>query len=125
MAFFSVDRLSRSILDVNRRFCRQYAFNRHARFGMKPQTPARASEGGRDVIRCHEIEGVAIPPINISKPGVTDVDGFLQHRLKDRQKVAWKTADDLEDFGGSGQLLYRLVAFARKPRDLGVLATGS
>ena len=39
-------------------------------------------------MRRHEVQGVAIPAIDISKLGVADADGILQHGFKDRLKIA-------------------------------------
>ena len=71
----------------------------------------------------NEAQPFAIPAVDAAELSVADADGFLQYRLKNRQKVAWKTADDLEDFGGSRLLLQRLVALARQQRNLLVFAT--
>ena len=39
-------------------------------------------------MRRHEVQGVAIPAIDISKIGVADTDGILQHGCKHRLKIA-------------------------------------
>ena len=47
-------------------------------------------------MRRDEVQGIAIPAIDISKLGVADADGFLQHGCKHRLKIAGRAADDLE-----------------------------
>ena len=47
-------------------------------------------------MRRHEVEGVAIPAIDVSELGVADANGFLQHGCKHRLKIAGRAADDLE-----------------------------
>jgi hypothetical protein len=56
-------------------------------------------------MRRDKVPGVAIPTVDISESGVADPYGILQHGVEYRLYVAWKASDDLEDFGGSGELL--------------------
>ena len=47
-------------------------------------------------MRCsNEVRGFIVPAMYISEPCVTDADGFLQHSLKHRLKIARRAADDL------------------------------
>ena len=37
-------------------------------------------EGRWDIVRRHEVKGVAVPAVDISKLGVANAHGILQHR---------------------------------------------
>ena len=39
-------------------------------------------------MRRNEVHGAAVPAVNISKLGIADADGFLQHRLEHRLQIA-------------------------------------
>src|SRR5262245_65678650 len=54
-----------------------------------------------------------LPAIDISKSGVTDADGPLQHARKHRLKITGRTADNLEHFGGGRLLLQRFCEVSR------------
>ncbi len=69
-------------------------------------------------MRRNEVHGVAIPAMDISKLGIADADGILQHGCKDRLKIAGRTADNLKHLRRRGLLLQRLLQLAAKPRDL-------
>ena len=58
-------------------------------------------------------QGVAVPAINISKPGFADGYRFLQHGRKHRLKIAGRAADDLRHFRGRGLLIEGLRAAHR------------
>ena len=64
-------------------------------------------------MRRHEVQSVAVPAIDISKFGVADAYGVLQHGFKHRLKIAGRAADDLEHLRGRRLLLQRLGEFAR------------
>ena len=57
---------------------------------------SRFSEGRRRIMCRDEVQGVAIPAVDIAEFGVADADGFLQHGRKHRLKIARRAADDLE-----------------------------
>ena len=76
-------------------------------------------------MRCSETENSTVPAIDVSELGFTDTDGVLQHRLKDRLKLAWRTANDAKHLRGRGLLLQRLgevggtlLQFVEQPRVL-------
>ena len=52
-------------------------------------------------------EGLTIPEINISKRGIADANGILQHGCKHRLKIARGACDDLEHVGRGSLLLQR------------------
>jgi hypothetical protein len=60
-------------------------------------------------MRCHEVQGVAIPAMDISKLGVADADGILQHGCKYWLKITGSPADNLEHLRGSRLLLQRFA----------------
>ena len=62
----------------------------------------------RRIMRCHEVQGVAVPAMDISELGVADADGILQHSCKHRLKIAGRAADNLEHFRSGCLLLQRL-----------------
>ena len=57
-------------------------------------------------------QGVAVPAINISKPGFADGYRFLQHGRKHRLKIAGRAADDLRHFRGRGSAASLAVRIA-------------
>ena len=64
-------------------------------------------------MRRNEVQGVAVPTIDISKLGVADADGVLQHGCKHRLKIAGRAADDLEHLRRRRLLLQRFGKLAR------------
>ena len=64
-------------------------------------------------MRRHEVQGVAIPAMDISKLGVANADGILQHSRKHRLKIAGRAADNLEHLRRGGLLLQRFGKLAR------------
>ena len=56
----------------------------------------------------NEVQGIAVPAIDISEVGVADANGFLQHGRKHRLKIAGRAADDLEHLRRGRLLLQRL-----------------
>ena len=64
-------------------------------------------------MRCHEVQGVAIPAMDISKLGVAEADGVLQHGLEHRLKIARGTADNMEHLRHCRLLLQGFREFAR------------
>ena len=75
-------------------------------------------------MRRNEVQGVAIPAVDISKRGVADADGILQHGCKHRFKIAGRAADDLKHLRRRRLLLSSLVQFAGEPSDLCILDRG-
>jgi hypothetical protein len=76
-------------------------------------------------MRRHEMQGIAIPAMDISKLGVADADGILQYGCKHRLKIAGRAADNLEHLRRGSLLLQRLgeigrslVQFIEQPRIL-------
>ena len=69
-------------------------------------------EGRRHIVRRNEMQGVALPAIDISKLGVADPYGFLKHGVKHRLKIARRAADNLEHLRSRGLLLQRLGKLA-------------
>ena len=61
---------------------------------------------------CCESENITVPAIDMSELGFADANGVLQHRLKDRSKLARRTANDPEYFRGRYLLLKRLAQLA-------------
>ena len=61
-------------------------------------------------MRRHDVQGVAIPAMDISKLGVANADGIFQHTCKYGLKIAGRAADNLKHLGGSRLLLQRLVS---------------
>ena len=61
------------------------------------------------------MQALAIQAVDISKLGVADADGFLQHGCEHRLKIAGRAADNLEHFR-RGSLLFQ--RFAQLPRAL-------
>jgi hypothetical protein len=64
------------------------------------------------------LQCVAVPAENVSKVGVADANGLLQHGGEHRLKIAGRTADGLKYFRRCRLLLQRLVPLACEPRDL-------
>ena len=76
-------------------------------------------------MRRHEVQGIAIPAMDISKLGVADADGILQYGCKHRLKIAGRAADNLEHLRRGSLLLQRLgevggplAQFVEQPRIL-------
>ena len=69
-------------------------------------------------MRRKQVQSVAVPAVNISKLGVADANGFLQHGGEHRFKIAGGAADDLEHLRRGRLLLKRLTQFAEQPRIL-------
>jgi hypothetical protein len=57
------------------------------------------------------MQPIAFMSINVSELGVTDVDGVLQHRSKDRLKVTRRRTNDSQHIGSGRLLLQRLPQF--------------
>src|SRR4029450_13883884 len=62
-------------------------------------------------------------PAILTKPkdtelGLTNAHGLFQHRLKYRRGVAGRAADHLQNFGGGGLLLERLIQLVLEQRNL-------
>ena len=55
-------------------------------------------------MRSKKVQKLAVPTIDISKFSVTDTDGFLQHGLKYRLKVAGISTDYLKHLRSGGLL---------------------
>ena len=53
-------------------------------------------ESWRCIVRRHELKSLAIPSEDISKCGIADANGLLQHCCEHRLKIAGRTGDDLE-----------------------------
>ena len=66
-------------------------------------------------MRREKMQSLAVPVVDISKLGVADADGVLQHRCKHRLKVAGGAADDLQHLRCRSLLLQR---FGELPRAL-------
>ena len=58
-------------------------------------------------MRRNEVQGLAVPAIDISKFGVADANGILQHGCKHRLKIAGRAADDLKHLRRGRLLLQR------------------
>src|SRR5262249_41294822 len=86
--------------------------------GSKRRASPLFDKGRRRIVRPSQAQGIAIPSINISKLGTADSDGIFQHRLKNRFKLARRTADDPEHVGSRRLLLQRLPQLAQQPRVL-------
>jgi len=76
-------------------------------------------------VGCGEAESVAIPAEDISKLGIADAHGLLQHSLEHWLKIARRAIDDLKNLGRSRRLLQRfrkvsgaLTQFIEQPRTL-------
>ena len=66
-------------------------------------------------MRCDEVQSVTVPAIDISKLGVADADGVLQHGFEHRLKIAGRAADNLEHLRRGRLLVQR---FGQLPRAL-------
>ena len=64
-------------------------------------------------MRRDKVHGVAIPTVDISKLGVADPYGILQHGFKYGLKITGRAADNLEHLRRGGLLLQRLGKFSR------------
>ena len=62
-------------------------------------------------MRRNEVQGIAVPAIDIAKLGIADADGILQHGCEHRLKIARRTADDLQHLRRRRLLLQRLGEF--------------
>src|SRR5271155_3731661 len=60
-------------------------------------------------MRRDEMQSMAIPAIDISKRGVADANGFLQHRCEHWFKIAGGAADDLKNLR-CGRLLFQRLS---------------
>ena len=56
-----------------------------------------------------KVKGFAIEPPKAAKRGFAEVHRLFQHRIENRRDVAGLGIDDLQDFGGRGLPLQRLV----------------
>ena len=74
--------------------------------------PASFGESRRRIVRCNEVQGIAVPAKDIAEVGVADADGFLQHGGKHRLKIAGRANDDLKHFRGGRLLLKGLAQLA-------------
>ena len=105
IASFDVALVLLQIGDVDHRFGRQHTTDRVFRTRTKRYAPASLGEGRRRIVRRDEVQGVAVPAVDISKLGVADADRILQHGCKHRLKIAGRAADNLEHLRGGGLLL--------------------
>ena len=64
-------------------------------------------------MRRNEVQRVAVPAIDISKLGVADANGILQHGLEHWLKIAGRAANYPKHLRGGGLLLQRLPKLAR------------
>jgi hypothetical protein len=64
-------------------------------------------------MRRNEVQGVAIPAMDISKIGLANPCGFFQHGCKYRLQIARRTADDLQYLGRCRLLLQRFCQLSR------------
>ena len=62
---------------------------------------------------CHDVQGLTIPAVDISKRGVADPHCLLKHKCEYRFKLAFGAADDLEYLRRCGLLFERLSQVAR------------
>ena len=58
-------------------------------------------------MHCHCAKCIPFPQEQIAKFGAAKAHGFLQHGRKDRLKIAGRSGNNLEHFGGRGLLLQR------------------
>ena len=83
-------------------------------------------------MRCKQMQGFAVPAVDIPKRSVADANGVLQHRSKHRLQIAGRAADDLKhlrrgclllqrfrEVGGAlGEVARALAQFVEQPRVL-------
>jgi hypothetical protein len=62
-----------------------------------------------------EVQGIAVPAVNISKGGIADTRGLFQHGGKDGLKVAGGTTDGLKHLRRGRLLLKGLAQFLEQP----------
>ena len=58
-------------------------------------------------MRRNEVQSVAVPTVDISKLGVADADGLLQHGRKHWLKIAGRATDNLKNLRRGRLLLQR------------------
>ncbi len=67
---------------------------------------------------CNKVQGIAVPAEDVSKVGLTDANGLLQHRGEHWFQITWRAADDLEDFRRGRPFLKGRTQFVEQPRVL-------
>lgn len=75
-------------------------------------------KGSRCIVGRDEPESVSVPTEDIAEIGAAYSCGILQHRVKDRLQIAWRTRNDSQHFGSGDLLLAGLSEFASKDADL-------
>ena len=97
IALFDVACVRRKIGDVNHRLCRHHATEQDVSDSGRNGERLRASaKAGGVLCVADEVQGVAVPTVDISELGVADADRILQHGRKHWLKIAGRAADDLK-----------------------------
>ena len=69
-------------------------------------------------MRRNEVEGVAVPTVDVSERGIAERTAFASMAWKHRLKITRRATDNLKHLRCRRLLLQRLVQFAGKPSDL-------
>ena len=112
-ALFDVGRVRREIGDVYDRFGRDHTAERSFRTWTKRRALAELGEGGRGVERGKDVQGLAVPAMDIPERGVADADRVLQHGFKHGLEIAGRAGNDLQHLRCGRLLLQRLRKLAR------------
>src|SRR6516162_7100247 len=110
---------------MNYRVSPQHVADRISLVRTKRHSRAVFNKSRRCVVGRDEPQGFSIPTEDVSKVGVTNPGGILQHGSEHWLKIAGRAADNLKHFGGSSLLLQcfrkvrgALPQFVEQPRIL-------
>src|SRR5262245_61064826 len=96
----------------------QHAAGRPIRTRAVGPAAALLDKSRRRIVKGGEAKGITVPQVQVTETGGAETHRIRQHGVEHRLKLARRTGDDAEHFGGCSLLLQRFAQLVEQPRVL-------